>query len=1274
MSSFVFNDFKDRFLKGEVPSADSWYFIPVSEDFKDKFEFSGIRLDHYRSLSDFKDVSDKRYNKELFDYHGTEIGTIHKGKERLVDVSAADFAVKGYSLMNGRCIEHKWSKVIDDKSFKNKPMFITTENFDRFKDFYNYTIINNTKIKDYLKSEIGGFYFIRSKDELEWFANRSLSNDRIIGVIGDNFEGVIGKPIGSEKVPFNGILDGNYFNFDITIKAEDTNNGIVAVLGQEGKVRNFKLVHTDNTTNSIECNMPINLNYIKRDGRDINCGLLVGKNYGLIENIDASNLQSFNLSGFVPSVYSVTNKSDEYKWNESVKIVRKKFDLNNDNYYFSNSFCINSPGNICPYVGYFAEGKFADDAKFACIDINYNPHKWNENAFKVSYPDYYEKNESLNEFIDFENKSLKYKPLGLYKRELSGNYENNTFVPVTSDNLMFISNGSISSVDYYVKSPLYYGLDSFGNYTTRLIGPMSDINLSSQKMDETVICYNNNLVKRDFSNIKLNHFNSAFAPSYEMTRCSMRMHPQARAAYNVGIIAGANYGSAKNITISAVVKNTSNFVGFIGGFAGLQANGFIQNVSISVDNQLIYDFGGVYSAGDSVIYKTTPIVPDCVKQIITTTTALEEETRSALLSAYCSAWYDEGTLNEDDNYVNTAENVTNDCITYKLRPIFIVGGAFGRYVPVFGFDFGTDRIKKECIVNNLEVVYKDNYSDTNNIIKRMENAFGTFIGKVDYDNITNSTYFDTNMYCNSCYFSALSNVGEQFEVIPYKFENGQIVPSAEQIPGTETSSIVPLSINKKLVGIYELKYNVLPSVTFNAYNSAVGNSNSKYYGNQLGIYNRGDYPIDMLNHNCGIEQSHNLTNYVDKSMPYMTYTDKNGNTYTGYDHWHKYFVYPTISAGVTAANNDNQGVAGWNKRNMAKELIYMNNCSSNMNNNYIQLYDDYVNTWNMNKIPYSLSAKQEFNDKDIYLITKWWNYYRTNDKNCKNPTTADIGEWDEEKGGPWSAVTGNFAWGLDYNRINIHIQQGTQNTFDGYTTVDIKNKQAWYGTYGKNDDVFYTFNSTETALNENQVNCLKYQFDLNALSSTVYYDTYRTYKKNIMPDISDKLSTTTIDNAEFHNMFNWITSDRDDTDVYYYYNCDDIEHVENNIHHNFKALEDVFAFKYDVQYQPVFNDFGYVTKKEQYNEGITIGQYLVPSAIRHEINESKKIDNKTNHPYYITSSVSASNNFGGVLVVDSSGHNVMFIDNDKGVQLTGNAVSFPVRKLDNGDKCILKVN
>ena len=39
MSSFVFNDFKRRYLNGEVPSADNWTFIPVNDTFKTEFEF-----------------------------------------------------------------------------------------------------------------------------------------------------------------------------------------------------------------------------------------------------------------------------------------------------------------------------------------------------------------------------------------------------------------------------------------------------------------------------------------------------------------------------------------------------------------------------------------------------------------------------------------------------------------------------------------------------------------------------------------------------------------------------------------------------------------------------------------------------------------------------------------------------------------------------------------------------------------------------------------------------------------------------------------------------------------------------------------------------------------------------------------------------------------------------------------------------------------------------------------------------------------------------------
>ena len=65
MSSFVFNDFKRRYINGEVPSADNWTFIPVNESFKTDFEFNDIRLDHYRSLSDFRDVSNSK-NEQNF--------------------------------------------------------------------------------------------------------------------------------------------------------------------------------------------------------------------------------------------------------------------------------------------------------------------------------------------------------------------------------------------------------------------------------------------------------------------------------------------------------------------------------------------------------------------------------------------------------------------------------------------------------------------------------------------------------------------------------------------------------------------------------------------------------------------------------------------------------------------------------------------------------------------------------------------------------------------------------------------------------------------------------------------------------------------------------------------------------------------------------------------------------------------------------------------------------------------------------------------------------
>lgn len=344
MSSVVFNSFKQRFLNGDVPREDVWKFIPVNKAFTQKFGMDDFPLEQYRSLSDF---------------YGHNYDAMRN------------------SFFEGIRRDIYWYKPADTDE-TNKPMFITSgsigekgkydsrSNWEDFqKTVYMQDISGNSAISSYLAS--GGFYYIRKKDELRWFAARSnTGNNRIIGVLGDGIDGVIRGQIGSgENYPFQGVLDGNGHTLNsVSIVCDSTDNGLVGVLGCDGVVKNIKLSNdvADSATAPINllCEKRIDLNHIKTDGRDINAGILVGRNYGVIENIDGSNLGSFKFSGFVPQVYSVTNKSDSYS--DFYATIRPKFD-NGENFYYLNSWCINSPGNICPYVGYFAEGLFAQSAR-----------------------------------------------------------------------------------------------------------------------------------------------------------------------------------------------------------------------------------------------------------------------------------------------------------------------------------------------------------------------------------------------------------------------------------------------------------------------------------------------------------------------------------------------------------------------------------------------------------------------------------------------------------------------------------------------------------------------------------------------------------------------------------------------------------------------------------------------------------------------------------------------------------------------------------------------
>ena len=1268
--NFVFNDFKRRFLNGEVPSADTWTYIPVSDKFKSDFEFKDYKLEQYRTMYDFKLVSDNLYGGKSFNIEGTveDTGT---GKAKYVSVNE-DLKVKGTSFLEGKKLQHEWTKVKDDKSFTHKPMFITTENFASFKQYYANSIKNNPKIEEYLKS---GFYFIRSKDELEWFAERSNTNSTIIGVIGDNIVGTIDTPIGvDEKNPFNGILDGNYFTLDISLQAKNTDNGIVGVLGPYGIVRNFKLIHNDTSKNSIECQVPITLKYIKKDGRDINCGLLVGRNYGMVENIDASQLNSFTLYGFVPSVYSVTNKSDSYKWNETVNIVRSKYDDRNDNYYFSNSFCINSPGNICPYVGYFAEGKFADDAAAVCIDtsadyFDYYTHKGylkNKNEYFINLH-----NTNADGGIDITGNStgFEYNPLGLYK------YNDN------DDTLEFISTSDLKNVNYYIMNPLYYGLDSNGHWTTRNIGPRrGDTALTSGDaiLPKSILCYNANLIKETYGS----EISAISEPSYEMTRCSMRMHPQARAAYNVGVIIGANFGSAQNINVSATIRNTSNFVGFIGGLAGKQAEGYIFNANIAINNQFVYEFDDHPELGGVVYYKQTPILPESTKILLNKLTGIAETAKKEVETQYFSTWYDSGLIS--DNPVNTAQTVTNDVISYKLKPIFVVGGLFGRYIPTYSVDIhrtldGT--VFTGCIVNGVRVVYDDNYCSLDSTAtKNIENAFGVMIGKVDYESQTNTISYDTSLQCYNSVFSAVNFVGEPFKVYENSYDD-EVGFTPIIVNNGDTSAVLENDIAKKFVGIFELKYNVLNSVVYNAYNDSSNSSKSPQKLTAYSLFDMCDYPIDLKSHEGGILQTHILSNFVSGYMPGI---GKNGEEYNtmeyedtvtsnpNYDHWHQYFMSPTINLGALPANYGSPDAApGINKRNMAIRLINMTNCRSNISD-YIQLYDDYVSNYNLNKIPFSANSLSS--QEQIYAIGKWWSYYRTNNDKMCNSDYSEISDnikWDDTKAN-FDEYKLYFAPGLDTYNINQYLENGIQNTFDGYTTVQFNansDLQQWYNnnTVSGIQDNFLNLNDEDCidggpGVNSNvrfkatEVNCLIYKTNEENVQHLTF-NTYRLYKKNILSVRSTNLTSQPLTTMEF-NKLDWI--ERPEDDFYFYYDYENEEGPENQITNRFVPLSDAFAFTNEVKYDVVTNEntgvLGYFTNKENDNDNkIQIGEYYTPEEIRANITKNEL----QGHPVFVTSSVSSKNNFAGILVVDSSGRNVMYYDNDNPTQLTGNSVYYP---------------
>lgn len=1334
MSSILFNNFKKRFLSGNVPSADEWYFIPVNSVFKNTYDTTKMPLEQYRNVDDFM-----KTDSTVFSYTSPAEATEYNHYQMSLSSDNFNYKIEtmsGTGLLSGCIYEKSWRKVLDDEVFSNKPMFINAENFDNFKEFYYSTISANiTSITEYINS--GGFYYIRSKDELTWFANRANKlNNRIIGVIGDKIEGVInGDPIGAdEKYPFEGILDGNGYSLqEITLECSTTDYGLVGVLGKFGTVKNFNIY--GNIT--LNCSKKLNLNHIKSDARDINAGVLVGRNYGKVYNINAATL-TLHLNGFIPEVYSVTNKSDDYTWSDGK--VRQKWSKGTENFYFLNSWCINSPGNVCPYVGYFAEGYYGEDmwASTRYFQDSHNLTATTENI-KNELPlsaDWALTGTTAKKF-DFLDSILYsgningpyYQPLNAYNRVgnvfyglgLGGQYADakysNTANPTQLKNEILA----------LCQIPVYMGVDKDLNYTTCILNNTlnknkTDPGIPPKFWPNTVtsyrdawggsnICYNANIIKNVYKN-KINEslgdYNSTTDTSSYFPYCpsaycqtSLRMSPMARAAYNIGCLVGANYGTISSVFTHLKITNDTNFVGFIGGIAGKQGRGQLLKVHADTNYQLNYNPVG-NDKSYQVVYKQTPLLPKDKKPDYYIYSA-NNIVASCNADLMFSAFYD------DDPTVDLDRDITDDCIIYKLKPIFIAGGLFGRYIPsdeyCFADNVSFDYIPAGCTISSCDIMMYSNYGITHSEIRgttadiSIENAFGVIAGKIDYETSNmelSSTFIQAaGIRLINSHISGYGKFGEDLKIKPYKSKvltgkNNQLYQSYVY-DGVEYEAD-----NRKYVGVYELKYNPVNSLSL-----ATTDRYIKYFKNYDALHPTQN---EVSSYTAIIDQTTNDllkgddTGYLFiADLPFMTNYASGG---AGASFWGNWNLSPQMSS--DSVNNLGLNIpVGYNKRNIAHELITVSSCTSNISP-IIVLYDDFFNTWgdedpdSYNNLSLNVAHTKKWNKRNLYgnqeinlglarsYETTKFKFYSDSaeGKGMIENVYCDVYQLISytATNGSVSCMTFNSGYGINGMEV-----AGIQNAFDGYTFIRTETQPAYapdkqLRNIILNPNEFGKFYEYATLSDNNNKYHNPRIFEKNRLLYKSYHLTPYNIEDPDMYYMGEPEGTPIGMNESLvyiKDMSNLIASEESfidksilsvhsqEYDKYFYYTYD----IINSAKINYDTFQDIenngLIGKHNVTFTANGDKLYYSLDGTHTKTHYTIGDYLTPLEIRDTLNKKGN---------FTTTSVSSDQDFAGLLVVDSSGRNIMFMENSNNVPLTGNNVSFKIdTESDNDMMNILEV-
>lgn len=359
--SRVFNDFKRKFIAGEVPPSFDCTAYLMNSNYEKIYD----QIQYMRSIDDFTTM-----NSSALYY--------------------SDGSLMGNALASGNYIENTYYKITENtEEDQDATQLIIVD--DSNIDYYKNLLCKSEddwpgKYTEYIE-KYGQFFLVGNSNEfaklvkvckeqeLEYFAVVLYDDIEFIDIVDSCFGS-------TQEHPFRGLFDGNGYALCIrSIILNKRASGIFGYIAENAIVKNFKILNAfvrdnalliDNNVLTVTVNESTNLislNSIKRGAGDVNIGILAGVNNGTIENVVMSAKIEYD-SMIRPDVYFVQNKTDQNGGTKqliSEDILKANIDDNftattalssYKNFCYPSQLCLNSEANLIPYVGYFNEGCF----------------------------------------------------------------------------------------------------------------------------------------------------------------------------------------------------------------------------------------------------------------------------------------------------------------------------------------------------------------------------------------------------------------------------------------------------------------------------------------------------------------------------------------------------------------------------------------------------------------------------------------------------------------------------------------------------------------------------------------------------------------------------------------------------------------------------------------------------------------------------------------------------------------------------------------------------